>query len=299
MLQFFYQSIVGEFISFVYDTQEQEVFMAIKVDYHLHSDHSSDSTAPMEQMVRSAIEKGLTHICFTEHNDFDYVPHPNDPENFFLLNVDSYLYELLRLREKYADQIRVVFGIELGLQQESVRKNAILAKSHEFDFIIASQHVLNTQDPYYPEFWEGKDEKELFRAYFSSILENVKLMPNFDVCGHLDYVVRYSPTKGASYDYREYLDIFDKLFEFLIENEKGIECNTGAYRSGIDMTNPWFGLLKRYRELGGEIITIGSDAHKPEDIGAHFDKAEAFLKEAGFQYYSIFENRIAEYKKLQ
>ena len=272
--------------------------MSIKVDYHTHSSHSGDSTAPMEQMVEAAISKGLTHICFTEHNDFDYIPQEGDPENIFLLNVDSYLYELLRLREKYSDRIRVNFGIELGLQKETVRKNAILAKSHEFDFIIASQHVLDGSDPYYASFWKEKEEKELLRAYFSSILENVKLMPNFDVCGHLDYVVRYSPSKGSSYDYKEYLDIFDKLFEYLIENEKGIECNTGAYRSGIEMTNPCFGLLKRYRELGGEIITIGSDAHRPEDVAADFDKAEAFLKEAGFQYYSVFENRIAEYKKL-
>lgn len=267
--------------------------MSIRADYHIHSHHSTDSKAAMEEIVRSAISKGLTHICFTEHNDFDY---PVADE--FLLNPDAYLYELLQLREKYESQIKIGFGLELGLQKESVRKNAMFAKSHEYDFIIASSHVLNGLDPYYDPFWQGREEKDAYREFFASILENIKLMPNFDVCGHLDYVVRYSPSKGSSYDCLEYLDIFDAIFEYLIENGKGIELNTGAYRKGLEMTNPCFPLLKRYRELGGEIITIGSDAHTPEDVAADFDRAEAFLKEAGFKYYSIFEHRIAEYKKL-
>lgn len=272
--------------------------MPITADYHIHSHHSGDSNADMEQIIQSAIQKGLTHICFTEHNDFDYPASEKDSPDDFILNADSYLYELLRLREKYADQIRIAFGLELGLQKECVRKNVIFVRSHEFDFIIASSHVLNGTDPYYKEFWEGRDEKSAFREFFTSIFENIKLMQNFDVCGHLDYVVRYAPSGTGIYDYTEYLDIFDEIFKYLIENEKGIECNTGAYRRGIDMTNPCFGLLKRYQELGGEIITIGSDAHDACDVAADFDKAETFLKEAGFKYYSVFENRIAEYKKL-
>lgn len=271
--------------------------MSITADYHIHSHHSGDSEAAMEEVIRAAISKGLTHICFTEHNDFDY-PTVNEPDNIFLLNPDAYLYELLQLRDKYESQIRIGFGLELGLQTESVRKNAVFAKAHEYDFIIASSHVLNGLDPYYDAFWQGRDEKEAYREFFTSILENIKRMPNFDVCGHLDYVVRYSPSRADSYDYREYLDIFDSIFAYLIENEKGIELNTGAYRRGIEMTNPCFSLLKRYRELGGEIVTIGSDAHTPEDVADHFSQAEDFLKEAGFKYYCIFEHRIAEYKKL-
>lgn len=272
--------------------------MPITADYHIHSHNSGDSNADMEQVVQSAIHKGLTHICFTEHNDFDYPASHDMSEDYFLLNTDSYLYELLRLREKYSEQIHIGFGVEIGLQKECVRKNVVFARAHEYDFIIASNHVLNSLDPYFSEFWEGRDEKTAYREYFSSIYDNIKLMQNFDVCGHLDYVTRYSPSKAANYDYKEYLDIFDEIFRFLIENEKGIECNTAAYRKGIDMTNPCYGLIKRYHELGGEIITIGSDAHRAEDVAADFDKAEQLLKEIGFKYYSVFENRIAEYKKL-
>ena len=272
--------------------------MAIKADYHLHSYHSGDSEAPMEQMIQSAIKKGLTHICFTEHNDFDYPASKDEKPDIFLLNADSYLYELLSLRQKYENQIKIGFGVELGLQKESVRKNAVFAKSHEFDFIIASSHVLNGYDPFYGTFFEGRSEQEANREFFTSILENIKLMPNFDVCGHLDYIVRYAPTKDTNYNCEEYFDIFDQIFTYLIENEKGIECNTGGFRCGLTTTNPCFKLLSRYRELGGEIITIGSDAHNPADLACDFNKAEELLKAAGFQYYCIYEHRIPEYKRL-
>ena len=142
--------------------------MKIKADVHLHSHHSGDSTAPMEDIIKKGIELGLDTICFTEHNDFDY---PDSPEgesgSIFLLNVDSYLYELIGLKEKYADQIQVLFGIELGLQPECMRQNAVLAKSHDFDFIIGSSHICHGKDPYYPYFFEGRTEEEAYREYLS------------------------------------------------------------------------------------------------------------------------------------
>lgn len=272
--------------------------MPITADYHLHTLHSGDCETKMEDVILAAIKKGLTHIAFTEHNDFDYPTAPGEPEDMFLLNVDSYLYELLGLRGKYQDQIRIQFGIEIGLQKECVRKNAILAKSHEFDFIIASSHVLNGIDPYYGKFYEGRDEVEANREFFSSIFENIKAMPNFDVCGHLDYILRYAPNKNANFHLEDYSDIFDQIFNYLIENEKGIECNTAGFRNGLGTTNPSLPLIKRYRELGGEIITIGSDAHTIDAVGTNLLEAEAILKEAGFKYYSVYENRLPEFKKL-
>ncbi len=272
--------------------------MPITADCHLHSSYSGDSDTPMEEMILQGIEKGLTTMCFTEHNDFGYPDFPGEPGERFLLHVDPYLYDLLRLREKYAGQIRILFGVELGLQPEVMRQNAVLAKSYDFDFIIGSSHLCHGKDPYYPYFYEGRPEEEAYREYFESILENIKKFSNFDVYGHLDYVVRYGPNKDAEYTYEKYKDILDKILELLIEKGKGIEINTGGIKSGLKELHPCMGILKRYRELGGEIITIGSDAHTPESIGAHFDRAYEVLKECGFQYYTIFENRTPEFKKL-
>ena len=272
--------------------------MPITADCHLHSSYSGDSNTPIEEMILKGIERGLTTMCFTEHNDFDYPYQPNEPQDYFLLTPDPYLYDLLGLREKYADKIKILFGVELGLQPQVMRQNAVLAKSYDFDFIIGSSHICNGNDPYYPAFFEGRSEEEAYREYFESILENIKKFSNFDVYGHLDYVVRYGPNKDTEYTYEKYKDIFDKILELLIDKGKGIELNTGGVKSSLKDLHPCMGILKRYRELGGEIITIGSDAHKPENIAEHFDRAEAVLKECGFQYYTVFEKRTAEFKKL-
>ena len=116
--------------------------------------------------------------------------------------------------------------------------------------------------------------------------------------GHLDYVVRYGPTKNQNYRYADHAEVIDEILRTLIENEKGIEINTGGFRCDIGTTNPCLEIVKRYRELGGEIITIGSDAHSTEYLQDHFDDAAEMLKEAGFKYYSVFENRIPEFLKL-
>lgn len=272
--------------------------MAIKADCHLHSSYSGDSTAKMEDMVKSAIEKGLTHICFTEHQDFDYMQNDEIPEGYFEVNTDQYLYDLLDLREKYRPQITVNFGIELGMQEHLARKNAIYAKSHDFDFIIASTHLIGGKDPYFKEFFEGKDEKEVYHDYFKSILECIKTCRAFDVYGHLDYIFRYGPTKNSNVTFDEYKEDISKILQMLIDNEKGIEVNTSGYRYEMNNPHPSKDILLEYKRLGGEIITIGSDAHKPEDVASDYDKAEALLKDCGFNYYAVFDGRMPEHFKI-
>lgn len=272
--------------------------MPILSDCHLHTHHSGDSDAPMEDMIKQGISLGLNTMCFTEHNDFGFPEYPDLPADTFLLNVDSYLYELLALREKYAGQIKLLFGLELGLQTEVFRENAILARSYEFDFIIGSSHLVDGQDPYYPGFFDGKSDEEAYRKYFESELENIKKFSNFDVYGHLDYIVRYGASKDTEYSYGKYRDIFDKILNTLLEKEKGLELNTGGIKSGMKDFHPCMDVLKRYRELGGEIITVGSDAHSPGNIAEYFDRAYEVLKECGFKYYTVFEKRVPEYIKL-
>ncbi|MBQ6695374.1 MAG: histidinol-phosphatase HisJ family protein [Lachnospiraceae bacterium] len=272
--------------------------MPVTADFHMHSSFSGDSDTPMEEMIQKAIELGLTHMCFTEHNDYDFPVCEEIPEGTFELNVDAYLYDLLKYREKYRDQINILFGIELGLQPQITRQNSILAKNYDFDFIIGSSHICNQKDPYYPAFYEGRSEEEAYREYFESILTNIKKFTNFDVYGHLDYVVRYGPNKDKDYTFAKYQDILDPILKLLVENGKGLEINTGGVGKGLRELHPCTDILKRYKELGGEIITIGSDAHSPKDIAAHFQRATEVLKECGFQYYTIFEKRVAEFKRL-
>lgn len=272
--------------------------MPITADYHLHSAHSGDSEAPMEEMVLQGIAQGLDTMCFTEHHDIDFPDSLYESGDIFLLNTDSYLYDLARLKEKYEGQIRLLFGVELGLQATSFREISVYAKSYEFDFIIGSSHICHGKDPYYPDFYEGRSEEAAYREYFESILENARKFSCFDVYGHLDYVVRYGPNKDRDYSYEKYRDVIDEILRTLIENEKGLELNTGGLKGGMLDLHPCLDVLRRYRELGGEIITVGSDAHSPGNIASHFDRAADALKACGFQYYTTFEKRTAEFRKL-
>lgn len=266
--------------------------MAILADYHMHSSFSGDSEAPMESMIQQAIKLGLTHICFTEHMDPDFPVSTGTPAGTFDLNTDSYLYDLLRMRNKYESQIRINFGVELGLQPQLFQFLTEYAAQYHFDFVLASTHLCNKKDPYSPSFFEGRSEEEAYREYFQAEIDNLKLFSNFDVCGHLDYVVRYGPKQDQEYTYEKYKDLIDQILDLLLDKGKGLELNTAGYRQGLKELHPITSILKRYCKLGGDIVTIGSDAHKPEHIAADFAQAAEVLAECGLHYYTVFEYRL-------
>lgn len=263
-------------------------------DTHMHTRYSGDSTAEPEDMINAAIQYGLDGICVTDHMDYDY---PNDSE-LFLFDVAAQQRELLMLKEKYKAHIPFLIGIELGLQPQVSGMNQELLRSYDFDFVIGSSHVVHGFDPYYKEYYEGKSEHEAYLEYFESILENISAFDEFDVYGHIDYVVRYGPNKNEEYSYRRYADVIDEIFIQLIQKGKGIELNTAGLKYGLGHPHPTEDALKRYRELGGEILTLGSDAHKPEHVAYDFKRVPEILRNAGFRYYTVFEKRKPIMKKL-
>lgn len=263
-------------------------------DVHMHSQFSCDSKTPQDDMVAAAMQMGLGGICFTDHLDIDY---PDGPETF-LLDLPNYRASVAALQKKYDGRFPVLFGVELGLQPHLAALHAEILSQYPFDFVIGSSHVVHGLDPYYPTFWESRNEREAFREYFESILENIEAFGGFDVYGHLDYVVRYGPTANEHYDWTEYADVIDGILKALIARGKGIELNTGGFKYGLGHPNPTEGILRRYRELGGEIITIGADAHQPEHIAFDFAKVPDILKAAGFRYFTVFRQRKAEFVKL-
>ena len=181
--------------------------MSIKADCHLHSSFSGDSKAPMPEMIDKGISLGLETMCFTEHNDFDYPNTEEGPGSIFLLNTDSYLYDILRCRAKYEGKMRVLFGVELGLQPHLADRDEDFTSAYDFDFVIGSTHLCRGMDPYYPEYFEKfSSEEEAIRAYFAETLENLKCHDDYDVLGHLDYIVRVAPSKDKNYSYNKYKD---------------------------------------------------------------------------------------------
>lgn len=277
---------------------QKGTYMAILSDCHLHTNHSGDSSTPMEEMILQGISQGLSTLCFTEHHDLDFPITTLDPKGKFECNADLYFRDFTKYQNKYADKIQLLFGIELGLQPSVIEQNKSYIEAYDFDFIIGSSHLCNGIDPSCPEFYRNRSEEEAYREYFDSILENINSFSDFDVYGHLDYVVRYGPNTDTEYSYTKYQDILDKIIRSLIENGKGIEINTGGLKRGMRDLHPCTDIIKRYKSLGGEIITVGSDAHVPMNIATHFKRSEDVLIECGFRYYTIFEHRTPIFKKL-
>lgn len=271
--------------------------MAILWDVHLHSSFSGDSNTPMEEMIQMAIQKGMTGICMTEHLDIDYPPCEECPPGFFDLDIKAYEKCLFEMKEKYAGKIQINFGIELGLQPHLGLAYEKIVTSHPFDFVLGSSHVANGMDPYFSKINED-EEVGYYRQYFESIYENLGVHKNFDSYGHLDYVVRYGPNKDTLYRYNTYADILDEVLKKLVSMNRALECNTGAIRYALRELHPSREIVTRYRELGGEMITVGSDAHKPINIADGFDQAAEYLKRCGFKYYTIFKDRKPEFYKL-
>lgn len=264
------------------------------VDFHLHSSFSGDSETPMKEMIEEGIRRGLRTMCFTEHLDMDF------PEGScsFLLDLNAYRQTFLTLKNFYQDQIELLFGIELGLQPHLAAPHRELLKQWPFDFVITSSHVVHGQDPYYPSFYQGREEADCYLEYFESIPENIRVFGEGDVYGHLDYVVRYGPNKNRFYSYERYREILDVILKILIEKGIGLELNTAGYKYGLGHPNPTEDLLKRYRELGGEIITIGSDGHSPEQLAYAFSKIPELLTSCGFRYFTVFRERKPEFYPL-
>lgn len=258
-------------------------------DLHIHCNFSSDSDADPEQMLQRAITLGLPAICFTDHNDYDFPL--EDGKQVFLLDFQSYVDRISALKQKYQNMIPIYIGVEQGLQDSVSEKVNAYDPKNQLDFIIGSSHLIHGADPYYKEFWEGRSVQDTIISYYESILENIKSCSNFDIYGHLDYIIRYAPGQDREYNWKQNDDLIETILKSLIEHGKGIEVNTAGLKYGLKEPNPCAEILKRYHELGGEIITIGSDAHTPESLAYEFERIPAMLTDAGFRYYTIFQNR--------
>ncbi|MCI8682999.1 MAG: histidinol-phosphatase HisJ family protein [Lachnospiraceae bacterium] len=263
-------------------------------DTHMHTHFSTDSQAKPEEMIQASIRAGVDGICFTDHLDLDY----NASQTEFNLDIPGYFQEMQRIQQHYSGNFPVLAGIEIGLQPHLADRLPQLIESHPFDFVIGSSHVVHGQDPYFPEYYLEKTEMEAYREYFESILENLAVFDCFDVYGHLDYVVRYGPTKNENYTYEQFSDVLEEILRILVEKGKGLELNTGGFRYGLGHPNPTEPILKRYRELGGEIVTVGADGHRPEHVAFDFAKVPEILKQAGFEYYTVFQGRKPVFYRL-
>ena len=258
-------------------------------DFHIHTHFSSDCIVNPEEYIERAIHLGMKEICFTDHVDFDYPD--DDGKPMFKVDTDNYFKELNELKKKYAENIKIKIGIELGVNPSIYQKNIDYVTQYPFDFVIGSSHIINGIDPYFPSYWENRPIDEGIMDYYEAILQNVTFFNDYDVYGHLDYVRRYVRDKSYVYNDAKFYDIIEMILKNIISKGHGIELNTRGLQEGFTPYIPTIAILERYKQLGGEIITIGSDSHKLRNLGYGFKTAKDILTNAGFKYYTTFEDR--------
>jgi len=267
--------------------------MAI-VDTHIHSTFSPDGMMTMEQAVKAATKKGLAGVAFTDHLD---LMTPDDDERFRFDPAEAQ-HEIARLREIY--DIRIFSGIEAGIHPLSPAVVKEFLSHYRFDVIIASVHYLDGVDPYLGTFYKGKTLKESYGRYLEAMYESITALENFDILGHYDYIGRYAPYQDRSVNYRDFPDIFDTIFKYLIENGKSLEINTNTYRKRDNIAPPKADpdILKRYKELGGEYISLSSDAHNTGRIAEGFDYYTNLIKKCGIDRLTYFCDRQATFVQI-
>lgn len=275
-------------------------------DYHIHTEFSDDSREPMENQVRRAIELGLDEICFTDHVDYgikkdwdegeiewrggdgvNYDDAQMDP----LANVDypAYFDKIRLMRSKYGDRIRIKQGLEFGIQTITIPQYERLWERYreELDFVLLSIHQVDNKEFWNQAFQSGKSQKEYNESYYHEILDVMRQFKNYSVLAHLDLIVRYD--KNGVYPFREVRDLVAEILKTAIADGKGIELNTSSWHYGLADTQPSRDILLLYKDLGGRIITIGSDGHTTRWLGDHIREAQEILKEIGFTEICTFD----------
>lgn len=257
--------------------------MKAPADYHVHSRFSMDSITEPAEMVESALRLGMQRICFTEHKDLD----PLYEYHGFYDDL-SYSEEISALKKRFEGKIGVFKGIELDFQSHQISASEDFIKAHRFDFVLASVHALNHRFVGAELFRDGSAER-IYEDYLNQVLV-LSQMDFFDILGHLDYVKRYGEDFKL-FDPRKYTGIIEEILNNLIDGGRGIELNVSGWRHGRSEGYPGRFILEKYHSMGGEIITVGSDAHTAEDLGAGILRGIDMLKEIGFRNVYVFEER--------
>ena len=280
-------------------------------DYHVHTEFSNDSIYPMEEVVKDAILLGIKDICFTDHVDYgpyrdwddprgiQYRPgDEGEPEQVALTNVDykKYFSMIEKMREKYREKIAIKAGLEFGVQTHTIPEYEKLFRSYPFDFIILSIHQAGDQEFWTNEYQSGRTQQEYNEGYYKELLSVVQNYHNYSVLGHMDLIVRYD--SYGVYPFEKLKPLLTEILKTVIADGKGIELNTSSRAYHLKSLMPSREILELYHDMGGKIITIGSDGHCPKHMAYDFYKLPDFLSNLGIRYYTVFRDKKPEFIKL-
>lgn len=273
-------------------------------DYHVHTEFSDDSVYPLENVIQDAVSLHLDEICITDHVDYGVKADWDSGEEILyrdgnpLANVDypRYAAEIERMRRLYGEKITVKMGLEFGVQAHTIPRFEALFHKYPFDFIILSIHQVDDKEFWTQDFQTGRTQREYNERYYEELLRVVRAYHNYSVLGHMDLIKRYD--KEGIYPFEKVKPVMAEILKLVIADGKGIEVNTSFHRYGLAEPMPSVELLRLYQDLGGSIVTIGSDSHSPAHLGSYIQEAKSLLKELGFQSFCTYEKMRPIFHRL-
>lgn len=259
-------------------------------DFHMHTIVSYDAENTPEEMVQAAVAAGLKEMCFTDHRDYN----PLDPGHDIAFDLEKYSAAYDHLE---SDRIKIRRGFEFGMLADNHEQFLKDVNARHYDFVIGSAHFVQGLDPYFEHFWLGKTMDEAETVYLEQVLACVQAHDQFDVLGHLTYLSKaWANPTNRPIVYDKYREIIDEILRELARKDKGMEINT----SGVDSVGvylPSEDMLRRFKELGGKIVTVGSDAHNAKRVGQYCKEACQLACDI-FGYVCTFEDRKPIFHKL-
>lgn len=253
-------------------------------DFHMHTDSSPDGNASALEMCEAAIAKGITHIAITDHLDF-----PDYETDHYAERTERSWAEQAAAKAAVEGRLRVERGIEIGSPLLDVALTEKTLAAHPYDYVLASLHQLGRHPDFYFLDFTQIDILKTIDDYFEGIYDIVK-WGKFSSLAHLTYPFRYIPDDLRPKDYSRWDDHITTILKALAQSGRAMEINTSGLRKKIGVTSPDFPLIKRYFDCGGELVTVGSDAHYTQDVGANIDDGIALAQKAGFRYITVFES---------
>ena len=252
-------------------------------DSHIHTKFSADSKMTATDALARAKNLNLG-VVFTEH--FDYGVELNGRE--FTFDAATYMHEYKNLRG-----LNCRLGVEVGLRKSARTVNEKFLARADFDFVIGSIHLVDDFDIYYPEFYADKSKAVAYEKYFSQMAAEIEVA-DFDALGHIDYICRAAPYDNPEIDYPTFAAQIDDVLKILVERGKILELNTRRF-DNARAVRELVPVYSKYRELGGQFVTIGSDAHRVSAVGNYFNRALEFLRELDLTPVTFCERRLEKF----
>lgn len=257
-------------------------------DLHTHSDNSYDGNHSCILVCEGACANGGKGIAITDHCDID-------AKNYDLRAFSTNQFvEVSRAKAAFIGKLEVFHGLELGQGIYNKEKSLEILNSFNYDFILGSIHNLEDVEDFYYMDYKDITLDELYKLldeYYETVLRLVQWNQT-DSLAHLTYPLRYITGRaGIKIDLKRYYPIIDEIFETLIRNKKALELNVSGLYTELHDTLPYPELVKRYRDMGGKYITVGSDSHYYDKVCIGIEKGYDILKECGFNQFTVFKNR--------